>query len=274
MRLRRLSIVAAAVLGTNVLVVAPLYFAPSDAQPDSTATVALDKAHALEILLLNVMTANERKTQVACYVEGSGADLVFLIEVDEAWRQEMETGTPRYRSIAAAPRSDNFGMMVLAKTNSVSMSVVDARVIELLPDRTGLPAIETVVRGVDGGKTWILAAHPVPPTSPSRAAIRDAQLRAVGDRIRRADSAIVVGDLNATPWSAPFRRLVGDHDLVDSQRGHGAIGTWPATFPALARIPIDLVLHDGKLVTIDRAVGPPLGSDHLPVHVTIARRTD
>ncbi len=79
-----------------------------------------------------------------------------------------------------------------------------------------------------------------------------------------------MGDFNATPWSYPFRRLVGETDLTNSQRGFGLDASFPADNSVLIRVPIDHLLHNDGLVVIDRRLGPPLGSDHFPLVVDLA----
>ncbi len=84
---------------------------------------------------------------------------------------------------------------------------------------------------------------------------------------RSVDRAIVAGDFNATPWSAPFRRLVAEGDLRNSQRGYGLELTFPTNLPVWLRIPIDHVLYTDGLEVVGRSVGDAAGSDHLPVVV-------
>ena len=84
---------------------------------------------------------------------------------------------------------------------------------------------------------------------------------------------MVIGDLNATPWSVDFRHLEEAGGLINSQRGHGIQPTYPA-FPLAwpMRIAIDHCLHSYNLATLERRVGPALGSDHLPIEVVLGFR--
>ena len=76
--------------------------------------------------------------------------------------------------------------------------------------------------------------------------------------------ALVVGDLNTTPWSPYFKDLLKLGALRNSMKGWGVQTTWPATSYPL-RIPIDHALHSPGLVILNREIGPDVGSDHLPV---------
>ncbi len=79
---------------------------------------------------------------------------------------------------------------------------------------------------------------------------------------------MVVGDLNATRWSAGFAPLIGA-GLRDSATGSGWQPTWPAGLGALG-VPIDHVLHSPDLRVVSRAVPAWPGSDHRAVQAVLA----
>lgn len=136
----------------------------------------------------------------------------------------------------------------------------------------GIPAIAAEL-ALAGRSVALLGVHTLPPVSADYAARRDAQLAAAlawaTDQRAAGRAPVIAGDLNASPFSAPLRRLLAGADLVDSQRGFGVQASWPTSLP-WPRIAIDHVLHDRSLTTVARALGPDLGSDHLPVVVDLA----
>ena len=89
----------------------------------------------------------------------------------------------------------------------------------------------------------------------------------LSNHIDASEPTILLGDLNTTPWSHHFRRLLKQTRLLDSLRGHGVQGSWPSFLPAPLRIPIDHVLHSPEVAITGRAIGPDANSDHLPVIV-------
>ncbi len=122
---------------------------------------------------------------------------------------------------------------------------------------------------VDGEQIEILGIHPPSPISAPRSSRRDLMLRVAGDWAAARDGPVVVlGDFNATPWSAAYRALRWRGGLVDSLSGSGYQGSWPAGWGPFA-IPIDHVLHTPDLGTTGRRTGPPLGSAHRPVVVSV-----
>jgi endonuclease/exonuclease/phosphatase (EEP) superfamily protein YafD len=110
----------------------------------------------------------------------------------------------------------------------------------------------------------------VRPVGREGAARRDRQLRAVADAVARGapGPTVVVGDLNATRWSAGFAPLIGA-GLRDSATGWGWQPTWPADLGPLG-VPIDHVLHSPDLRVVSRSVPAWPGSDHRAVQAVLA----
>lgn len=257
LRRRRAAALAAALLLLELAQLAPYWFA----SPGQAGAPAVRLAH------FNVLTENPRKAEVTAWLADAGADLVLVEEVDPAWAAAL-AGVPGHALALAAPRADNFGLALLVRQDASDM-VVQTWLEELVP---GIPAVAAEL-AVDGRRLAVLGVHTLPPVSAAYAARRDAQLAAAADWARRQREAgrlpVILGDLNATPWSAPLRRLVADADLVDSQRGFGLQASWPAG-PLWPQLALDHCLHDPALVTTARALGPALGSDHLPLRVDLA----
>lgn len=102
--------------------------------------------------------------------------------------------------------------------------------------------------------------------------MRNEQLTALAQFVTDIRGPIVLlGDLNTSPWSFFFRRLLEQSGLRDSAKGYGVQPTWPSFFRP-ARIPIDHCLHSPDMVVTDRRVGEAFGSDHLPLIVELAFR--
>jgi endonuclease/exonuclease/phosphatase (EEP) superfamily protein YafD len=116
---------------------------------------------------------------------------------------------------------------------------------------------------------------------PSRAAHREAVFDSIAKWCReRPGSKIIIGDLNVTPWSYAFARLLHNAGLVDSEQGFGVQPTWSARLGPLGgpllwpvQIPIDHCLHASEMATLARSTGPACGSDHYPLLVTLQLRS-
>jgi endonuclease/exonuclease/phosphatase (EEP) superfamily protein YafD len=114
-----------------------------------------------------------------------------------------------------------------------------------------------------GGRVLnFVGVHPLPPTGQSKAQERDSRLDEVGRLLGGKEGArMVLGDLNCTPWSPYFRKLLRAGDLRDSGRWRGWAPTWNPGISWL-RLPIDHCLVSEEIGVARRAIGPEIGSDH------------
>jgi endonuclease/exonuclease/phosphatase (EEP) superfamily protein YafD len=79
---------------------------------------------------------------------------------------------------------------------------------------------------------------------------------------------LLMGDLNCTPFSPWFPRLLERGALRDSAIGYGLTGTWTGQG---VRLPIDHILVNERLRVLDyREEAEWHGSDHRPVRATLA----
>jgi endonuclease/exonuclease/phosphatase (EEP) superfamily protein YafD len=224
--------------------------------PDlSAARRAVPAGEPVRVLLLNVHTRATSYAEVRALIDETKADVVALIEVDDRWLRELAPSLAGYSAHLEAPRADNFGMAVYGR-------MPFSAVVEELGG--GTPSI--VVRAAQFS---LVVVHPLPPVSGAALAQLESQFAATGARVRALPGPVILaGDLNATPWSPPFRALVDGSGLCDTRAGFGVQPTWPASFAPM-RIPIDHVLADCSIGVADRWVARDVGSDHLPVVVDL-----
>jgi endonuclease/exonuclease/phosphatase (EEP) superfamily protein YafD len=241
-----------AAAAVNAVVVAPLVIdSPRPSAPGEELTV----------ISFNVQASNRDRGPVVDWLAQQQADVVFLLESTFEWENSVAAADLPYRIVAEVPDRYTFGITVLARQGIE----VTARNL-VFADR---PVVEATVPF--GDRTMeVLGIHPLSPTSAERARDRDRHLDAAALWARaRSGPVAVVGDLNASPWSVAFRRLVTEGDLDNSQAGFGLQPSWPDGWGPLM-IPIDHALHSDDIVAVDRSTGPALGSDHRPVIVTFA----
>jgi endonuclease/exonuclease/phosphatase (EEP) superfamily protein YafD len=238
----------------NLVLVAPLFFAPPGGGPLT--------ADRLRILSFNVRASNESFAEVTAYIRRSGADVVLLHEASRPWEEALAAAELDYRVIRTRSESLIFGTLALVPP----VAEVETEGFEAEAPR----AVEVVVTMPSGRQVRVLGIHPLSPVTARRAAIRDDQLAYAARWAASAPApAVVVGDLNATPWSYPFRRLARQGSLRNSQRGFGLQLSYPAGANPLLRVAIDHLLYGEGLVVLDRRLGPPLGSDHRPLVVDL-----
>jgi len=248
-----LAVLAAGGLAVNVALVLPLWTGGVP-RPDGVAVGRM------RVVQYNVLTSNRQKVPVVQWLARQDADLIVLQEVNDAWITAAESGLPGYRLLGnAVPRRDNFGMAMFAR------AALDVEHDAVVWDRVDVPRLEAVVR-VGGVAIEVLGVHTLPPLGSHYATIRDGQLSEVEAWANDAGPhAVVLGDLNATPWSAPYRRLTRHTALRSAAAGYGPVGTWPAGAGQWLGIPLDHVLLGPGLMAVDFGVGPASSSDHRAV---------
>lgn len=217
--------------------------------------------HNLRVMLINVRTENERYDLVITCIRKYRPDLLVVEEVDDRWIHELARLREEYPYVKQEPREDNFGIALFSR-----LPMNNAEVVYL-----GDAEVPSVIAQFEVGsrRLTVLGTHPLPPGSPGNFRLRNQQLEAVAKFVRsQTNPVVVLGDLNATPWSHYFRRLVSESGLVDSSKGNGIHASWPAGFfPML--IPIDHCLVSPEIRVVGKTIGGNTGSDHLPVVVDL-----
>lgn len=236
--------VAAAVLVLNLGVILPFYWGRADSDTNQKT---------LRLISTNVLTSNRQYDRLIELVRTERADAAIFLEVDDAWLKHLAALADDYPVTISRTRSDNFGVAMFSRLPADRLEIVN-----LGP--AGLPSVVAELRNGEQRFT-VVATHPLPPTSAEYSLLRNQQLAAVAELAATVEGPVIVaGDLNITPWSPYFRDLLDHGNLRDSMRGFGIQPTW-----GWAGIPIDHALCSADVTIVDRRVGPPIGSDHLPL---------
>lgn len=238
----------------NAILVGLLWLAPSNpGQPSGDE---------FTVMSFNVRASNEAMAGVFDYIDRTQPDVVFLHETTRLWEDAATSADLGYEIYTVGQPGLIFSTMVLAPVGadfeSFGFATAEPRSVEVTFD-------------VGDSQIRVLGAHPLSPITAERSALRDAQLEWVADwAAAQSGPLIVTGDLNATQWSHAWRSLVAETGLRDSTRGSGLQPSFPMDGNPLVRVQIDHLLHSDDLVTVDRRLGPRLGSDHAPLIVRLA----
>jgi endonuclease/exonuclease/phosphatase (EEP) superfamily protein YafD len=245
------------VAAVNLAVVAPLFVASGDAAEPIVDDSVVD----VRIMSFNVLSHNENYQGVIDFIASEAPDVVVLHEVSRPWEEALTAAGLGYEITRGRTDDLIFGSLVMAPPSSTVQSfgfaLSNPRAIEVI-----LP------EGVA-----VLGIHPVAPfpqaeTERRRFQFEFASLWALAQEGPR----VITGDFNAGPWSYHFRRLQASTGFHNSQRGYGLELSYPAEAHPLFQVSIDHLLHSPELVVLDRRLGPPMGSDHLPLVVDLAIR--
>lgn len=254
-RSRRLAATCALASAVNLAVLAPHL---SGGPPADGAG-----APRLSIFSLNVKIRGADPEAVAAFLRAADVDVAYFYAVVDPWLERLvEAGVPHDVVISRGGRG-GLEIAVLSRIPPLESTVHDWG-----DDPSGMAA--EVVLPLGARRVRILGTHPVSPRTPRMAKHRDRQLERVAAwAAGQEDPVVVVGDLNVTPWSHAFRRLLDEGGLRDAHVGVGLRPSWPSVLGPLG-IPIDHALHSEELVVVDRALGPSFGSEHRSVLVTVA----
>ena len=226
---------------------------PVGRDPGSTAR--------LRVLIANVLTQNEEREPLIRLIRRERPDVVGLIEISAGWLADLGPIRSEYPYRLELP-ADARG---LALWSRIPFSQVEGPE-PLAPG--GNPAF---------GATLDFAGHPlrfwlvhnVSPFERTDELPQGGEFAGLAARVRtEGGSTVVAGDLNCTDGSPYFGRFLRDSGLRDSRIGHGRQPSWPTW--SYYRISIDHALISGDLAVVDRRLGPPIGSDHLPVFFELA----
>lgn len=221
----------------------------------------------IHLLQFNTWLKNHRDQEVLSLLEARWPDVISLQETTKSLRSAIADRLATHYLILSA--GDD---LLLIRRGDPSIRVSDW-VRHIIP---GGEAIEAQL-DICGQEVSLLTFHAMAPIGLDRAATRDAQFDWVARRCRvRARPVIILGDLNATHWSHPFRRLLREGELVDSAEGFGVQPTWRTRYGPVGgmlawplRVPIDHCLYSPGFVTVSRETGPDCGSNHFPLFVTL-----
>lgn len=245
-------VLALVALTVNAVVLIPLY---TDDPAPPTGTERLLVAH------VNMQHHYGDFDDVRRVLAERRPDALVILEPSRGWLNKTTPNPPGYQVLVRGMRPEP--RIILLAGERVSNVA--------FPDDPKLPSSSIAFDvELDAVPVRVLALHTAAPTTPSDQRTRDHELAAASSWAReRAGPELVLGDLNATPWSGALRELEDSADLRNSAYGYGVQATWPTGAGPLG-IPIDQLLHSSDLTVTDRTTGPSFGSEHRSLWVTIA----
>lgn len=236
--------------------------ANGEASVDAQAEVAAP----LRIVSANVLYRNDGYGRTLEFVAEQDPDIFVVLEETSRWKSALEESLAQqypYRLHAEPSASvrgaSGVGMYSKVPLQRVSLDVMAGEERPALLAYADLGTQRLLVAGV----------HPWTPETPARFAKRGGQLADVAAFIAaQGEEAVLVGDLNLTPYSPVFTRVLQEGSLRSAATGFGWQASWPAHL-GLFGIPIDHALLTGGVVVQSFRVGENIGSDHRPLVLDI-----
>lgn len=216
---------------------------------------------------LNLLHGNQDAQAVMAYLRSVNADVVVFQETSPRWESALEPLADLYPHRFSQARKDNFGVALFCreKPTEVSIRAVGNRVGDL----------GVFATWEDGGRRFGLAGvHPDKPDEEWKTVNRRVYLDNIAkwsaEQARGGVPVVVLGDFNATPWSASMRRFARETGLRNTSQGVIFGATWNVRQPH--RLLIDHAFLSGHWTLTGRQVGPHVGSDHRPLLIRAALR--
>lgn len=211
------------------------------------------------VLLANINFSNRDYSQIRRSILEYQPDFIVLLEATPWLLEQLSEFAAHYPHRIAVPQEDPFGIALLSRHPFARTEII----------RLGPAELPSIIAEIVANQQrfTVLGTHPPPPINAESAQDRNAQLTDLAAFVRQAQQPLLLlGDLNLSPWSPYFERLLTTSGLHDSAEGRGILPTWPVGLPLLW-IPIDHVLFSNGIQILHRETGSALGSDHYPVIV-------
>lgn len=208
----------------------------------------------LSIVTANVLTSNDDYDRLLSMAEHEKPDFIMLVEVNNAWIENLRPLENTYKYNYKLPSEDNFGMAAYSK--------VPFRGSVKYAGSAGLPIL---IAELENGIT-ILGIHPLPPASEWDMVEQDMyfkELALISEK--KTGHVIATGDFNTTLWSKGIQPVIkAGFKRINPL---GIAYTWPTTSFVFA-IQIDHFF--GKNIeAADFRVLTSIGSDHYPIRADI-----
>jgi endonuclease/exonuclease/phosphatase (EEP) superfamily protein YafD len=244
----------------NAMNAAPALSARAPA-PAPTARAPVDPVR-VRVASINVLYTNGQFQRVADFIHHERPDAVVLVEMNETWRRALaglkKEFPYRYETLGVSHRGVNLWSRLPMK--DVGVLPIEAR---------REPAVQATLLS-QGRSLRLFGVHANWPIAPRCAARRNRQVVLLAERARAPTGMplLVVGELNVTPFSPHFTRLLANGGLRSAADGFGWQPTWPSVIP-LAGIQIDHALVNPAVTVENFRRGPFDGSDHRPIIVDL-----
>lgn len=225
----------------------------------------------LKLMVSNLDYENATPNDVIQQLAEEQADILLLIEIDDAWRDRLDALRARYTYRHETIRGEGLGMAIWSM-----LPIIDSQTKHLVSDRRASLWVQLEMLG--GDSIHFVGVHPTPPglvdsTGDTRrdSRVRDAELIMIAREIalNRDDAWIVAGDFNDVAWSHTTRLFKRTSGLLDPRIGRTFMGTFMANYPPF-RCPIDHVfLSEGfTLYSLNRK--RICGSDHFAILASVS----
>lgn len=238
------------VAALNGALLLPFYLTPSPPSPTATP--------ALRVLVVNVQEQTPAFSHLQALIARQQPDLILATETPAAWVEYATNAIQdTYPYGYAIPRYSGHGITLFSR-----LPLQDAYTWDILPVERPVLVAHLAYQGTP---LTIIGLHPHPPLDQQQWQWRNDLLAVVaGFAAQQSGAVLVLGDLNATPWSPLYQDFLAQAQLQDGRLGFGIYPTWPVA-TSLIRMPLDHILPSSHLTVTNLYRETAVGSDHFPL---------
>ncbi|MEZ4869045.1 MAG: endonuclease/exonuclease/phosphatase family protein [Caldilineaceae bacterium] len=249
-------LVLLAALLVNLYLVAPFFL------PVTTNAHAATPATPLRVMALNISTSNAGYGQVIELIRERHPDLVFLSEVRQDLVDRLQTDLAEsYPYLHAVPSRMTLGIAFLSRRPFVDIQTVTMA-------GRGRRYLRAELEW-EGTPVTVVGIHPLPPFNGQWAAERNNEIARMGELAQQTTHPfILLGDLNASPWSSAMQQLLARSDLRYAMQGYGVWPSWRLAGPLLGA-PLDYILVSPQWQVVNYLEAGDIHSDHIPIQADL-----
>jgi endonuclease/exonuclease/phosphatase (EEP) superfamily protein YafD len=215
----------------------------------------------LKIAQLNMHYQNPHLEQLLSRLNNGGFDLLVLQEVGDDQRQKISTLKQTYPYFISD--ASNADLALFSKWPIVEQKTHDL-------GYQGGHIIEVIIQSPEANSpVHIFTLHPVSPRNASLWQLRNSTLNYVAEQASASllQYKIIIGDLNTTPWSTQFKKLLKNSLLTNSDNTFAYIPSWSYSgknplLGLLSSAYIDHCLISAAFAVISKDYQRVPGSDH------------
>lgn len=224
---------------------------------------ALTTGTTFRVYSANIYQSNNDLSRLSDVLKETDPEIVVLLEVRPEHVEQMSTAIRRYpySVVNTSFATSGIGIVFLSK-----FPILNHQLTKL--SEHGNAIIEAVLT-INQKPVKFYGVHAQRPDIGNFDERKEQFIMLASQISKQTLPVIVAGDLNSTPLTPIFRKLLKISGLRDSRTGFGWQPSWPVYFP-LFWIPIDHVLVSPEVHIHKRATGPRIGSDHYPVSAELS----
>lgn len=272
----RWALVGILILAFNLAELSPWYIPRAEFPPKARRT--------LRIYFQNIALYNNQEQALIQQLREHTADLVVLQEVNRQYIKALNALPEypyRYLNLKSKASPGSSQDMALWSRYPLRRPQRDVLKVE------NTPSMQMQVQ-LPSAQIELLVLHPESAHYRGAFPLRQRQMQALSDYLQaRPAHWIVLGDLNITPWSGMYRRMVERTGLLNTRLGFGFLRSYPTGHRRFEpqspsphsllnpsfweRIPIDHCLVSPEIqVESMRILPDPMYSDHFPILMELA----